>query len=1087
MNFVPLSAGGTGATTAGAALTALGGASLASASSQSFAGPLNAPSVNANVNKQINVMAPPYNAKCNGVTDDQASIQAAFNDALSNGQPVFFPAGTCVTSTIVWRGQSFFGAGMGLTIIRGRPGQDVFQGPDTAVNYPYAVEIHDLQIQVDASVNAASTAVGGNGSFPYRISGMAGGTGTLTNPPTVNALPTPPAPGPMVFGPSIPFSCSGSITSGSTTFTLPCGLFENIPPIYGAGQQITINGAGSGGTPLVTTISSVISNTQVAIGAAASTTTMTASGSWGGSMTAPWYFGNCGIAVPMSDGANNATINGSNFKNVWFTSVNRPTSPGVHNNYTCGIFIQAAPNDLHFQRVDFQALWGGYIEALPVAHLNSLFAWTPDTSSYKDMNFKFDNIPMVMYNGTHRVLDGMNFYSGAGNNYLLGPFQFDATVNGFSGFPSASITRFYHECSVQNSGESTRFSGRQDNVLSGELNECPQAYVNWMASGSIVNAEFANLHIGGNDNRFTQTNLTSAALVTDNGNDNIVESNYSSYASQKRAYLNRPREPLNKLDAGFLLSGNSATPYTSSSDLLITCPEFNWAFQNPSHPPAGCTPDSTGTEISQSYFHGTATNYPSGWPMEGSGFGSGPYGKYLIVGDRVPKTNINVVLQARCDSACTQAVTIYDLTTGNTTLANATLSFGTGWTLQTIPVDLTAINSGDRIWFNFGAISSGATYEDLALIGLQPVNTDATVAIYSKSGPPIGAQSYGGTLNFSAKVLELSNAYGIADATSPTGYSLTTSNPLNIGNWPVGGSTVPLQQGAINFTAKAPAIYASTLNGAITNSATSITLNLATTSAFPNNGYLLIDNEIVKYTGTPSVGTTTLTVTRAQGGTAALAHSNGAPVSNVAFGTMYVSCNSVNASVFNMYVTQNWQNFPGFFDGTICGGYNIQWGLSFTTAFTGQTYSLSNVAFTPYAELPHATGANLVPVSNGSSPYPYGSTKALAGAGAAIATGPSSGTTANDLVCYSGTNGQQQDCGKALPLVGTTGSIGGSSLAAGACASGTVNITGATTGMAAVASPVTYPGDGMIWKPYVSAAGVVTVKVCAVTAGTPTT
>lgn len=71
-------------------------------------------------------------------------------------------------------------------------------------------------------------------------------------------------------------------------------------------------------------------------------------------------------------------------------------------------------------------------------------------------------------------------------------------------------------------------------------------------------------------------------------------------------------------------------------------------------------------------------------------------------------------------------------------------------------------------------------------------------------------------------------------------------------------------------------------------------------------------------------------------------------------------------------------------------------------------------------------------------------------------------------------------------LTGTTGSIGGSSLAAGACTSGTVAVTNSTTAMAVVATPVTYPGDGIVWHGYVSAAGTVTVKVCAITALTPT-
>lgn len=71
-------------------------------------------------------------------------------------------------------------------------------------------------------------------------------------------------------------------------------------------------------------------------------------------------------------------------------------------------------------------------------------------------------------------------------------------------------------------------------------------------------------------------------------------------------------------------------------------------------------------------------------------------------------------------------------------------------------------------------------------------------------------------------------------------------------------------------------------------------------------------------------------------------------------------------------------------------------------------------------------------------------------------------------------------------LSGTSASIGGSALAAGACSSATVTVTGATTAMAVEASPVTYPGDGIFWHGYVSAAGTVTVKVCAAAALTPT-
>jgi hypothetical protein len=71
-------------------------------------------------------------------------------------------------------------------------------------------------------------------------------------------------------------------------------------------------------------------------------------------------------------------------------------------------------------------------------------------------------------------------------------------------------------------------------------------------------------------------------------------------------------------------------------------------------------------------------------------------------------------------------------------------------------------------------------------------------------------------------------------------------------------------------------------------------------------------------------------------------------------------------------------------------------------------------------------------------------------------------------------------------ITGTTGSIGGSALAAGACTSGTATVNGATTAMAISVSPVTYPGDGVYWTAYVSSAGNATVKVCGAIAVTPT-
>lgn len=77
-------------------------------------------------------------------------------------------------------------------------------------------------------------------------------------------------------------------------------------------------------------------------------------------------------------------------------------------------------------------------------------------------------------------------------------------------------------------------------------------------------------------------------------------------------------------------------------------------------------------------------------------------------------------------------------------------------------------------------------------------------------------------------------------------------------------------------------------------------------------------------------------------------------------------------------------------------------------------------------------------------------------------------------------------------LSGTTSSIGGSVLIAGACSSGTVTVTGATTGMVATASPAggVDPTNGntlgVSIDARVSAADTVMVAICSPIAGTPT-
>lgn len=161
--------------------------------------------------------------------------------------------------------------------------------------------------------------------------------------------------------------------------------------------------------------------------------------------------------------------------------------------------------------------------------------------------------------------------------------------------------------------------------------------------------------------------------------------------------------------------------------------------------------------------------------------------------------------------------------------------------------------------------------------------------------------------------------------------------------------------------------------------------------------------------------------------------------------------------------------------------------VSLTTTVTGvmKGDGVGVSAATPGTDYlaPNGSGAALTGITfsqiapsaaSGQVPVGTGAGMALAtltaGANVSITNGPGSVT-----ISATGTP----------PLTGTTGAIGGSSLAAGACSAGTVGVTGAASTSVVSATPQTYPGDGFFWSGYVSSSGVVTVKVCTVAAGTP--
>ena len=126
---------------------------------------------------------------------------------------------------------------------------------------------------------------------------------------------------------------------------------------------------------------------------------------------------------------------------------------------------------------------------------------------------------------------------------------------------------------------------------------------------------------------------------------------------------------------------------------------------------------------------------------------------------------------------------------------------------------------------------------------------------------------------------------------------------------------------------------------------------------------------------------------------------------------------------------------------------------------------------------------------------PYFTTVYNLGAGTIIAT-PSTGMVNNvaslnlatdqfAIIFWDGANWWAV-IQQAVPILsGTSASLGGSPMTAGQTISITVPVTGATTSMAVIVSPQTYPGDSFVWDGYVSAADTVTVRLTAVLALTP--
>lgn len=713
--------------------------------------------VQSSVNKIINIMAAPYNAKCDGATDDQAAIQAAFN-AAGSSYSIQFPAGTCLTSTIIWKGQSFFGAGRNITYVKGQPGQDVFQTPDTNGALNIHSYIHDLNIVVDASVNKAATAGGGDNTFPNRVAGTPQGLGTYVVPISPGSLQ-----GGTQYGSQFGQGrCAGqgvTATAGATTIQIRCSSFplstelDNMPPAMSTNVPILINGAGAAGAAYTGTITAVGSTSggaqTVTISPATSTSVTNASGWMLNAMTPTWYFGNSGMAFQCTNGSTciNKTLH-YKFVNIEFDQTNNSGKFGM--SHCAGIFSQLNLYGNSFEKIYFQQMYGGFIETAPF----SGNAATSDTETFKDMDFYQNYIPFVLGNGSDRVLNGINIYQ----EYPLelGPFVIGTTNNNGNGVavgPNSVVNSIYMEGGPSTTGEYARVAASY--IVSGaNFGQANSGYLEVNASGVIWDGIIGGgLHIDGNQNTFRNSGITFLANIADNGQENEVVSNATTQTWQMRKYNPNPippQQPLGRLNGDFIAAGNASTPYLNLSDFITTCKDWagfnNIALFNPTL----CYNDPSGTEFTHSYFQNpTATGRfdllnggtvaQNAWAGEPRVFGTSTYSVTGINAVPIPLTKVNVYVMAECvgASTCTAASSnLRDITINGAVGATASLTFSSSWTIQSFVSDLSSATVGNVLGLRLDSWTNTGTSFRVAAWWIQPWRTDAFFSsiLYSAAG-----------------------------------------------------------------------------------------------------------------------------------------------------------------------------------------------------------------------------------------------------------------------------------------------------------------------------------------------------------------
>lgn len=797
--------------------------------------------------------------------------------------------------------------------------------------------MENLVLEVDDSVNASA-------SFPHRWPGRWASDGAMT---------------------------SGQATLTTSNAEISCGDI---------GQAILVKGAGVAGADLSTTISSVTpcwdqaSSRTVTLAASASTTVsgalvyISVAG-----LPATQTMGNCALGADNYDG-NSAhwTMSGgpSDVYDVIRDVQIGSTSGTFHGkNYSCSIYLSGAwqPYGLDTRNLIFAGVVFGPVEAGPDTNPNSGYIGS-DYQKWDHIKFS-TTYPWISYNGAFEVFDSVQFDSVYGPQILrvLSSGGENQPYNWQISMPEMENTTGSVGWRIMGQGMTVNRATLCSTSAPGIIDTDFSTFSNTACGGNLyVYGETNTVNFSGND-----TNTSYMLGVTDGGAGNTVNGAYNSSPYQQRqatvnqAYTrSRGKDYVNgTVTPDFVRSGNVSTPYFSDKDLFFWPEDMLWNG-------AGANVFSDATSLTSRYIKIPSSARISrfkGFIGDNANIGNS------AAGSQVPAANVAVYVSAKCPSITSYTLAVY---AGATSVTSATFTCTASYTTQQIPVNLSSY-SGQTLQFNF---SAGEV--DVAWIAVRPYQTD-----YNGYQPSDSTGVW--TANARSWSWSGSGHPGNADGTSPYGFSTSLSPAwaltyVNGSNNLNGGAIYRPVPSTVSYLVAAPTVLTDTLGAAMASGDTSITLAAGTTSSWANNGCLQVDQEIVCYSGTPAVGTTTLTVTRGQYGTLAQAHSNGATLSSVGTGTFYTACNSVNYAVTNVVFTPAWTYFKSPFAAQNCSGYATSFKLGAGNGPTGQLYNIAAVQVAQAPQIGTATAANQVPLSSGSGPYTWTSTKAVTGSGAAV-------------------------------------------------------------------------------------------------------